>query len=51
VLGRRHASLLITPDNDGVGQLEFHQLDRSRDAGRRAALIALEEAPASLFDS
>jgi predicted acylesterase/phospholipase RssA len=48
-LGRRHAALYIRPDHEGVGRLEFHQLDAMRDAGRRAALAALENAPASLF--
>jgi predicted acylesterase/phospholipase RssA len=50
-LGRRHAALYIRPDHEGVGRLEFHQLDAMRDAGRRAALAALEGAPASLFGS
>ncbi len=45
---RLHADLLITPPNDGVGMLEFHQLDRMRASGRRAALAALERAPGSL---
>jgi NTE family protein len=48
-LARAHAELVITPPNDGVGMLEFHQLDRMRDTGRRAALEALERAPASLL--
>ena len=42
---RTHAQLVITPPNDGVGMLEFHQLDRMRVAGRRAARAALESAP------
>jgi NTE family protein len=41
----RRADLLITPENEGVGILEFHQLDRMRDAGRRATVEALEQAP------
>ncbi|CAN5232469.1 MFS transporter [soil metagenome] len=45
----RHADLVITPPNDGVGILEFHQLDRMRDAGRRAAVEALENAPPELL--
>jgi NTE family protein len=45
---RVHASLVITPDSDGVGMLEWHQLDRMREAGRRAALEALERAPETL---
>jgi predicted acylesterase/phospholipase RssA len=46
---RRHADLVILPEKDDVGQLEFHTLEAMRDAGRRAALSALENAPASLF--
>jgi EmrB/QacA subfamily drug resistance transporter len=46
---RLHADLLITPGNDDVGVLEFHQLDRMRDAGRRAALAALEQAPSDVL--
>jgi NTE family protein len=44
----RYADLTITPRTDGVGLLEFHQLDRAREAGRRAAREALERAPATL---
>ncbi len=43
---RRHADLTITPRNDGVGLLEFHQLDAAREAGRVAAREALDRAPA-----
>jgi NTE family protein len=46
---RRHADLVIAPRTDGVGLLEFHQLDRARAAGRAAAREALESAPADLF--
>ena len=48
-LGREHASLVVAPDSDGVGLLEWHQLDRLREAGRRAAAEALATAPPSLF--
>lgn len=41
--------MVITPQNDGVGMLEFHQLDRMRNAGRRAAREALERAPVALL--
>jgi len=41
-LARAHADLVIAPPDDGVGMLEFHQLDRVRLAGRRAAVSALE---------
>jgi NTE family protein len=47
-VSRRHADLVITPPNEGVGMLEWHQLDRMREAGRRAALEALERAPETL---
>lgn len=39
---RRHADLVIKPRPEGVGLLEFHQLDTAREAGRTAALEALE---------
>jgi NTE family protein len=45
---RRHADLVIRPRMEGVGLLEFHQLDTAREAGRAAARKALERAPASL---
>ncbi len=46
---RRHADVIIKPRAEGVGLLEFHQLDTAREAGRAAAREALEEAPAALF--
>ena len=46
---RRHASLVINPRNQGVGLLEFHQLDQAREAGRVAARQALADAPAELW--
>jgi predicted ATPase len=45
---QRYADLVIKPRAEGVGLLEFHQLDAAREAGRRAARQALERAPASL---
>lgn len=48
---RRHADLLIKPRTEGVGLLEFHQLDTAREAGRAAARRALERAPGDLFAS
>jgi NTE family protein len=45
---RRHADLVIKPRAQGVGLLEFGQLDTAREAGRTAARQALEQAPASL---
>jgi predicted acylesterase/phospholipase RssA len=46
---RRHADLIIKPRAEGVGLLEFHQLDAAREAGRRAAREALQTASPSLF--
>ena len=46
---RRHADLVIRPRTEGVGLLEFHQLDTAREAGREAAREALERAPTSLI--
>lgn len=46
---REHADVVIKPRAEGVGLLEFHQLDTAREAGRAAAREALEEAPAALF--
>ena len=46
---RRHADLLITPADEGVGRLEFHALDLMRESGRRAAAAALESAPGSIW--
>ena len=47
---RRHADLVILPEEDGVGLFEFHMLDSMREAGRRAARHALAAAPSSLFE-
>jgi EmrB/QacA subfamily drug resistance transporter len=46
---QRDADLVIEPADIGSGFLEFHQLDRLRDEGRRAALDALARAPAAIF--
>ena len=46
---REHADLIIRPKAEGVGLLEFHQLDAAREAGRVAAQEALAQAPASLL--
>ena len=46
---RRHADLVIAPRPEGVGLLEFHQIDAAREAGRAAAREALGSAPAGLF--
>jgi hypothetical protein len=40
---------LIKPRAQGVGLLEFHQLDAAREALQVAAREALERAPAGLF--
>jgi len=46
---RRHADLVIKPRAQGIGLLEFHQLDTAREAGRVAAREALERAPDGLL--
>jgi predicted acylesterase/phospholipase RssA len=38
---RRHADLVILPEDDGVGPFEFHMLDTMGESGRRAAREAL----------
>jgi NTE family protein len=43
---RRHADLVIRPRAEGVGLLEFHQIDAAREAGRVAAREALEQSAA-----
>ena len=45
----RHADLVIRPRAQGVGLLEFHQLDAAREAGRVAAREALKDAPGFVF--
>ena len=46
---RRHADMTIKVPVVGVGLLEFHQIDEARAAGRRAAEVALHDAPAWLL--
>ena len=46
---RRHADLVITPGDEGVGMLEWHMLDRMIEAGRRATREALADAPSRLW--
>ena len=46
---RAQADLVIAPQSKGVGMLEWHQLDRMREAGREAAREALEGATEPLF--
>jgi NTE family protein len=46
---RQHADLVITPRAEGVGLLEFHQLDAAREAGRLAAREALKSAASGLL--
>ena len=46
---RSFADVLIRPDFEGVGILEFHMLDHMRESGRRAAAEALKDAPAAIF--
>jgi predicted acylesterase/phospholipase RssA len=46
---RSFADLMIRPDFESIGIMEFHMLDRMRAAGRKAAMAALAEAPASIW--
>jgi EmrB/QacA subfamily drug resistance transporter len=46
---RRHADIVVKPRAEGVGLLEFHQLDAAREAGRSAAREVLETGCAELF--
>ena len=46
---RAHADLIIKPRNEGVGLLEFHQIDAAREAGRAAAREALEQGAVPLL--
>lgn len=46
---RRYADMVIKPRVEGVGLLEFHQIDAAREAGRAAAREALERDAAQLF--
>ena len=41
----QHAELIIRPRNEGIGLLEFHQLDVAREAGRSAAREMLADPP------
>ena len=45
---RRYADLTIGVRVGGVGLLEFHQIDAAKEAGRAAALAALEGGPSWL---
>jgi NTE family protein len=45
---RRYSDLTISVRVPGVGLLEFHQIDAAREAGRLAAIAALDDAPAWL---
>ena len=44
-LARRRADLLITPETGVVGLLDFEQIDRMVDLGRRAAGAAIDATP------
>lgn len=39
--GSQAATVTVTPDTRGVGLLEFHQIDRAREAGRQAGEAAV----------
>jgi NTE family protein len=42
---RRHADLVIAPEIEDVGLLDWQRLDDAREAGRRAAREALGRVP------
>ncbi len=42
-LAHEAADLVLRPDTRGVGLLEFHQIDRAREAGRNAVSAALPQ--------
>ncbi|MBK5306630.1 MAG: DHA2 family efflux MFS transporter permease subunit [Frankiaceae bacterium] len=42
------ADVVISPSSEGVGLLEWHQIDRAREAGRRAAAQAMPAIEAAL---
>jgi EmrB/QacA subfamily drug resistance transporter len=44
-----HVSLAIAPRSEGISLLEFHQIDRAREAGRVAARAALQQLPPELL--
>jgi NTE family protein len=44
-----HVSLAVTPRSEGISLLEFHQIDRAREAGRVAAREALQQLPPELL--
>jgi predicted acylesterase/phospholipase RssA/CRP-like cAMP-binding protein len=46
---RERAALVIVPDLQGIGLLEFKRFDAIVDVGRRAAEAALTDAPCALF--
>jgi NTE family protein len=48
---RRHADMTVSVRVPGVGLLEFHQIDAAREAGRLAAIAALEDAPEWLLQA
>jgi NTE family protein len=47
---RRYADLIIKTRAEGVGLLEFHQLDAAREAGRQAAREALAQTDPAKLD-
>jgi predicted acylesterase/phospholipase RssA len=46
----RSSDLIIKPRAEGIGLLEFHQLDAAREAGRAAAREALSQADTTEHD-
>jgi predicted acylesterase/phospholipase RssA len=48
-LAQRYADVVIQPRVEGVGLLEWHQIDQAREAGRQAAREVLEDLPQALL--
>jgi predicted acylesterase/phospholipase RssA/CRP-like cAMP-binding protein len=46
---KRHAALVVLPEVEGIGLMDWKQLDRAREAGRRAAHATLETADPALL--
>jgi NTE family protein len=44
-----HVTLAVTPRSEGISLLEFHQIDRAREAGRVAARESLQQLPPELL--
>jgi NTE family protein len=45
---KRHADIVIQQSLEGIGMLDWSQLDQAREAGREATRAALEQAPSTV---